>query len=147
MYLDDCIVYATGTDEFCNRLEQLFKRFHDKHIFLKAAKCKLGMSEVEYVGRTISKDGLRMSEKQIQGVNDIPKPANNTQLRSFLGFINYFRDYVVSQRRITSYTNDKSPCSKENSCSVDTVKSNLLTNLAPTYPLAETRRSCFQVNF
>ena len=73
MYLDDCIVYATGTDKFCNRLEQLFKRFHDKHIFLTAAKCKLGMSEVDYVGRTISKDGLRMSEKQIQGVNDFHK--------------------------------------------------------------------------
>ena len=102
MHLDDCIVYATGTDEFCNRLEQLFKRFHDKHIFLKAAKCKLGMSEVEYVGRTISKDGLRMSEKQIQGVNDFPKPVNNTQLRSFLGFINYFRDYVPNHSNVVS---------------------------------------------
>ena len=102
MYLDDCIVYATGTDEFCDRLEQLFKRFRDKHIFLKAIKCKLGMSEVEYVGKTISKDGLRMSDKQIKGVNDFPKPVNNTQLRSFLGFINYFRDYVPNHSNIVS---------------------------------------------
>ena len=62
MYLDDCIVYGTGTDEFCERLEKLFIRFDEKHIFLKAIKCKLGMSEVEYVGKTVSKDGLRMSE-------------------------------------------------------------------------------------
>ena len=102
MYLDDCIVYATGTDEFCDRLEQLFKRFRDKHIFLKAIKCKLCMSEVEYVGKTISKDGLRMSDKQIKGVNDFPKPVNNTQLRSFLGFINYFRDYVPNHSNIVS---------------------------------------------
>ena len=102
MYLDDCIVYATGTDEFCDRLEQLFKRFRDKHIFLKAIKCKLGMSEVEYVGRTISKDGLRMSDKQIKGVNDFPKPVNNTQMRSFVGFINYFRDYVPNHPNIVA---------------------------------------------
>ena len=85
MDLDDCIVYGTGTDEFCERLEKLFIRFDEKHIFLKAIKCKLGMSEVEYVGETVSKDGLRMSEKQIKGVTEFPKPVNNTQLRSFLG--------------------------------------------------------------
>ena len=102
MYLDDCIVYANGTDEFCKRLEQLFIRFDEKHIFLKAIKCKLGMSEVEYVGKTISKDGLRMSDKQIQGVNDFPKPVNNTQLRSFLGFINYFRDHVPNHSNVVS---------------------------------------------
>ena len=102
MYLDDCIVYATGTNEFCERLEKIFIRFDDKHIFLKAIKCKLGMAEVEYVGKTISKLGLRMSEKQLQGVNDFPKPVNNTQLRSFLGFINYFRDHVPNHSNVVA---------------------------------------------
>ena len=102
MYLDDCIVYATGTDQFCERLEKLFIRFDEKHIFLKAVKCKLGMSEVEYVGKTISKEGLRMSDKQIKGVNDFPRPVNNTQLRSFLGFINYFRDHVPNHSNVVS---------------------------------------------
>ena len=100
MYLDDCIVYGCGTDEFCNRLEQIFSRFSDMHIFLKAIKCKLGMSEVEYVGKTISKDGLRMSDKQIKGVIDFPKPIKNTQLRSFLGFVNYFRDHVPNHSNV-----------------------------------------------
>ena len=53
MYLDDCIVYGTGTDEFCERLKKLFIRFDERHIFLKAIKCKLGMSEVEYVGEIV----------------------------------------------------------------------------------------------
>ena len=102
MYLDDCIVYATGTDQFCERLEKLFIRFDEKHIFLKAIKCKLGMSEVEYVGKTISKEGLRMSDKQVKGVNDFPRPVNNTQLRSFLGFINYFRDHVPNHSNVVA---------------------------------------------
>ena len=102
MYLDDCIVYGTGTDEFCTRLEAVFKRLSDKHLFLKAIKCKLGMSEVEYVGKTISKEGIKMSEKQIKGVMEFPKPVNNTQLRSFLGFINYFRDHVPNHSNVVS---------------------------------------------
>jgi RNase H-like domain found in reverse transcriptase len=102
MYLDDCIVYGTGTDEFCDRLEKLFIRFDEKHIFLKAIKCKLGMSEVEYVGKTVSKDGLRMSEKQIKGVTEFPKPVNNTQMRSFLGFVNYFRNHVPNHSNVVA---------------------------------------------
>ena len=102
MYLEDCIVYGTGTDQFCTRLEQVFERFDKKHLFLKASKCKLGLSEVEYVGKTISKDGITMSDKQIQGVMDFPKPMNNTQLRSFLGFVNYFRDHVPNHSNIVA---------------------------------------------
>ena len=102
MYLDDCIVYGTGTDEFCKNLEKVFIRFEAAHLFLKASKCKLGLSEVEYVGKTISKEGITMSQKQIQGVMDFPKPQNNTQLRSYLGFVNYFRDHVPNHSNVVA---------------------------------------------
>ena len=102
MYLDDCIVYGTGTDEFCKNLEKVFIRFEAAHLFLKASKCKLGLSEVEYVGKTISKAGITMSQKQIQGVMDFPKPQNNTQLRSYLGFVNYFRDHVPNHSNVVA---------------------------------------------
>ena len=102
MYLDDCIVYGTGTDQFLSRLEEVFKRFATKHLFLKASKCKLGLSEVEYVGKTISKEGITMSDKQIKGVMEFPKPLNNTQLRSFLGFVNYFRDHVPNHSNVVA---------------------------------------------
>ena len=102
MYLDDCIVYGTGTDEFCTNLEKVFIRFEAAHLFLKASKCKLGLSEVEYVGKPISKAGITMSQKQIQGVMDFPKPQNNTQLRSYLGFVNYFRDHVPNHSNVVA---------------------------------------------
>ena len=60
------------------------------------------MSEVEYVGKTVSKDGLRMSDKQIKGVTDFPKPLNNTQMRSFLGFVNYFRNHVPNHSNVVA---------------------------------------------
>ena len=102
MYLDDCIVYGTGTEDFCRNLEKVFQRFHDNHLFLKASKCKLGLSEVKYVGKTISITGIAMSPKQISGVIDFPKPTNNTQLSSYLGFVNYFRDHVPNHSNLVA---------------------------------------------
>ena len=33
MYVDDCVVYATSEEQFCERLEQVCSRFRDTHIF------------------------------------------------------------------------------------------------------------------
>ena len=102
MYLDDCIVFATGDEQFLERLETVFKRFKKRNIFLKASKCKFGLPIVEYVGRTISKEGLSMSTKKINSVLDFPKPTVNTQLRSFLGLANYFKDFVPNHSNVVS---------------------------------------------
>ena len=102
MYLDDCIVYGKGSDEFLTRLEQVFKRFKERNIFLKASKCKFGLSTVEYVGRQISKEGLTMSDTKISAVMNFPQPEVNTQLRSFLGVVNYFRDFVPDHSNVVS---------------------------------------------
>jgi RNase H-like domain found in reverse transcriptase/Integrase core domain/Integrase zinc binding domain len=102
MYLDDCIVFATSNEQFLERLETIFTRFKEKNIFLKASKCKFGQPIVEYVGRTISKEGITMSKKKINSVLDFPKPKVNTQLRSFLGLANYFKDFVPNHSNVVS---------------------------------------------
>ena len=102
IYLDDCIVHAKGNEQFLERLEIVFKRFSEKNIKLKASKCKFGLKQVEYVGRQISKDGISMSKKKINSVTDFPQPVVLTQLRSFLGLANYFRDFVPNHSNVVS---------------------------------------------
>jgi Reverse transcriptase (RNA-dependent DNA polymerase) len=70
MYLDDCIVFATGDEQFLERLETVFKRFKERNIFLKASKCIFGLPIVEYLGRTISREWISMSTKKINSVLD-----------------------------------------------------------------------------
>jgi Reverse transcriptase (RNA-dependent DNA polymerase) len=60
VYLDDVIVFADNTNDFIDRLRKLFTRFRLKNICLKASKCKFGLSKIEYVGRTISKEEVSM---------------------------------------------------------------------------------------
>ena len=64
-YLDDCIVFGKGPDQFLQRLRAVFIRFREQNLFLKAKKCKFGVTRLEYVGRVISKEGLSMSAEKI----------------------------------------------------------------------------------
>jgi RNase H-like domain found in reverse transcriptase len=43
-----------------------------------------------------------MSTKKINSVLDFPKPTVNTQLRSFLGLANYFKDFVPNHSNVVS---------------------------------------------
>jgi transposase InsO family protein len=100
MYLDDCIVHGQGADQFLDRLRQVLERFRKHNILLKPTKCKFGMSEVEYCGKLISKEGLSMSKKKIQKVLDFPKPTTAGQMKQFVGLINYFHDFCSHHAEI-----------------------------------------------
>ena len=89
MYLDDCIAFARGHDEFLERLERVFRRFRCFGLFLKAKKCRFGMKQIDYVGRQISSQGISMSKEKIESVLNFPKPKSLTASHSFLVLANY----------------------------------------------------------
>ena len=85
------------TENFFSRLRSIFERFRLHNLFLKASKCKFGYSELDFVGRVISEEGLQMSRTRIQSVLDFPVPVSAKHLKSFLGIVNYFRDFIRNQ--------------------------------------------------
>ena len=106
MYIDDCIVFADNTDEFISRLKQIFLRFRKHNLFIKASKCFFGYKELDFVGKVVSEAGLKMSRTKIQSVLDFPIPTVGKQLKSFLGTVNYFRDFIRNQSSLVKPLHD-----------------------------------------
>ena len=49
---------------------------------------------VEYLGYRIDALGLHAIEKKVKAIRNAPAPANQQQLRSFLGMINYYSKFI-----------------------------------------------------
>ena len=94
VYLDDIIIYGKTEQEFTQNLRTVLKRLQERGITVNPAKCKFGLSEVEYVGHVISHLGTTMSKEKKLKVLDFPIPETTKQLRGFLGLVNYFRNHV-----------------------------------------------------
>jgi len=96
LYLDDCMVHASSLEEFLERLEDVFTRFSNSGITLNPSKCKLGLSQVEYVGHTIDENGLHFTRSKLDKVLNFPRPETKKFMKSFIGLANYFRDHIAN---------------------------------------------------
>ena len=105
-YLDDIVVTGTSEEEHLHNLEKLLRRLEEAGVRLKREKCVFFATQVEYLGHLIDKDGLHPSPSKVKAVKDAPTPSNLTELRAFLGLINYYRKFIpnVSTELSTLYS-------------------------------------------
>jgi hypothetical protein len=72
----------------------------------KPKKCIFGSTTIEYLGHTISSDGVRPGKDKTQTMKDITEPKKMKQLKSFIGLANYFRSYFKGFACVESDLNE-----------------------------------------
>ena len=93
-YLDDILIAAPTESEHNLILEQVLQRLQDSGIHLSAEKCKFGQEQVEYLGHLIDATGIHPTRNKVRAINEAPIPTNITQLRAFVGLINYYGKFI-----------------------------------------------------
>ena len=61
---------------------------------MKAEKCKFDTQEVEFLGLIIKPNQLSMDPTKLAGIKEWPTPTNVKEVRSFLGFGNFYRRFI-----------------------------------------------------
>ena len=64
-------------------------------------KCKFGASQLPYLGRVISSEGLKPDSKKVQAILDMPPPQNKSDMQRFLGAINYLGEFIPNLSTLT----------------------------------------------
>ena len=94
VYLDDILITGCSQQEHLKNLEEVLQRLEEAGMRLKQEKCTFLMPEVEYLGHKISPEGLQPTESKVRAVADAPEPKKVTELRSFLGLVNYYGKFL-----------------------------------------------------
>ena len=61
---------------------------------MKQTKCEFMLPAVEYLGHCITAQGLKPTDDKIQAIREAPTPTNVSQLKSFLGLVNYYGKFL-----------------------------------------------------
>lgn len=94
VYLDDIVVYSRTLDEHLQRLDLVFAKLREHGLKLNPHKCHFFQQKVQYLGYTVSEEGISASEDKVKVVKEWPLPNTLKELRGFLGFSSYYRRFV-----------------------------------------------------
>uniref|UniRef100_UPI00398F82A9 troponin I, cardiac muscle-like isoform X2 n=1 Tax=Pristiophorus japonicus TaxID=55135 RepID=UPI00398F82A9 len=94
VFQDDILVTGRDTAEHLQNLEEVLQQLDRVGLRLKRSKCVLMATEVEFLGRKITADGIQPLSWRLWAIRNAPRPQNVTELRSFLGLLNYFGNFL-----------------------------------------------------
>ena len=94
VYLDDILVTGRSKDEHIRNVAEVLRHLETAGMRVKREKCAFMLEEVEYLGHTITVQGLRPTAEKTRAIVDAPAPCDITQLKSFLRLINYSSKFL-----------------------------------------------------
>ena len=94
VYIDDILVTGATIEEHLQTLGAVLERLEKAGLRLNRAKCAFLQPSIEYLGHVIDEKGLHPTDEKISALREAPTPKNATQLRSFLGIINYYSKFL-----------------------------------------------------
>ena len=93
-YVDDIGIAANNTTQLINNLRATFECIRTAGLKLTMHKCHFGAKEIDFLGRTITPEGVRPQRPRVQNFLEKTKfPKSKKALQRYLGFLNYYRNY------------------------------------------------------
>ena len=100
IYLDDVIVFLKTPKDHIERLRGVFHKLFLAGLKLKPRKCEFFKSKIAYLGHIVSAKGIETDPKKVEAVKNWTIPKTVTDIRSFLGFTNYYRQFIKDYAKV-----------------------------------------------
>ena len=104
--LDDMIIKGATDEEHLQNLSLVLQRIEQHGLRANLEKCEFFRDKISYCGHVIDKDGLHKSSEKTDAVKNAPKPKNVSQLRSFLGLVNYYHRFLPNLSTVVGPLNE-----------------------------------------
>src|SRR3984885_12987224 len=106
IYMDDMLIFSKDLTMHRKRTALILERLEQHDLFLKAEKCKFHCQKVEFLGLVLTPNSLVMDPTKLKGIHDWPTPTTLKQVRSFLGFGNFYQRFIGKFAELARPLND-----------------------------------------
>jgi hypothetical protein len=120
IYLDDILIFSGNKDDHFWHVSKVLKRLRKHGLYANGKKCDFHSKSVDYLGHMIGPDGLQMDPAKVKVIQGWPEPWKVKDIQSFLGFANFYRQYIHNYSNIvvplTCLTQKNIPWNFDESC-------------------------------
>lgn len=101
-YLDDILIYGDTQESHDACLDKTLRRLRDYGMTLNDSKCQFRRTTIQFLGRLLSADGISPLPTTLEAILNAPVPHDKPSLRSFMGLVNFYRNFIPNAARISS---------------------------------------------
>lgn len=94
VYIDDVVVFSMTFGGHLHDLQRTLKNIVAWGLVLSPAKCFLGFRSLKLLGQNVSRLGVSTIEQKIEAIMKTPPPKDVPSLRSFLGMMNFYANFI-----------------------------------------------------
>lgn len=105
-YLNDTLSYADSLPRHIETNRTILSQYRKYKLTCRAKKCDFHKKEIEWLGVHASEKGFEMDKWKVEAIRDWKQPKNLMELRSFLGFINFYRRFVKDFSKVARPLHD-----------------------------------------
>jgi hypothetical protein len=93
-YIDDILVHSQDHEQHLKTNEEVLWRLLKYGLKLNVDKTIIGAKTAQYLGNTLSGQGVTLSKDKLAAIKNFPRPTSPKAVREFLGLANYFRSLI-----------------------------------------------------
>jgi hypothetical protein len=95
IYMDDiAIATSTNLDDYIQAVSAVFEVAKCLDLYFKPEKCTFHAPCMDYLGVILEKGIMHMDPVKITGIKNWPMPTKVKDIRSFLGFCNFYKPFI-----------------------------------------------------
>ena len=102
VYLDDILIFSQTLEEHKEHVHKVLQTLQSAKLLVEPEKCDFHKQHVKYLGYTISPGKIGMDKSKIQAIEEWPEPKNVKDIRAFLGYVNFYRQFISGYSKITT---------------------------------------------
>ncbi|KAF6208149.1 hypothetical protein GE061_016600 [Apolygus lucorum] len=93
-FLDDVLIASRNIKEHERHVKAVLDVFAAEGLTVNKEKCVLAKNEVTCLGHIVNENGIRPVPKKVDNLTTFPLPTTVTDLRRFLGMLNFYRRHI-----------------------------------------------------
>jgi len=102
VYMDDLLIFSRDASSHYRHVETVLTRLEEHELYVAPKKCEFMKEEIEFLGLVVGKNGIKVDPRKVEILKTWPKPDSITDIRSFLGLLQFFRRFIPKFSQIAA---------------------------------------------
>ena len=101
VYVDDIFILGSGSfEEHLENVSLALDRLIEMGMQVNPLKTAWAADEVDYLGFTITREGIKPQTKKIEAILKLKSPSSKYEVRHFVGLVNFYKKFYKERSKI-----------------------------------------------